>query len=59
MIFSPIKKDRGRPKSTVKEIIKRNLIVNIPENLVFNRTNQMDLLFALKPTIYLPLHYKE
>jgi len=36
-VFSPVKRSRGKPRRTLEEIVKRNLVVNnIPENLVSN-----------------------
>ena len=37
MFFIPVKMVRGRPRRTLEEVIKRDVMVsNIPENLVFN-----------------------
>ena len=38
MVFSLMKRSKGRPGRTFEEIIKRDLMVNnISENLVFNQ----------------------
>ena len=36
MVFSLVKRDRGRPKRILEKIVKRDLMVNnIPKSLVF------------------------
>lgn len=38
MFFSPVKRGRGRPKRTLGELIRHDLLLNnISENLVFDR----------------------
>ena len=38
MIFNPVRRDRGKPKRILGEIIKRDLKINgIIENLIWNR----------------------
>ena len=51
MIFSPIRKGRGRPKRTLGEIIKRDLWLNgISESLIHDRKQWRSLIHVADPT---------
>ena len=51
MIFSPVRRGRGRPKRTLGEVIKRDIRINdIPEDLIWDRKQWRYLIHVADPT---------
>ena len=51
MVFSPIKKGRGRPKKTLGEVIKRDIWLNsIFKSLIQDRKQWRNLIYVIDPT---------
>ena len=51
MVFSPIRRRRGRPQRTLGEVIRRDLIINdLHQDMVFDRTQWHRLIHVADPT---------
>ena len=52
MVFSPVKRGRGKPKGTWEDIVKNDLIINnVPHNLVLNQAQWRSVIHRDGPSL--------